>query len=389
MPSSKSSLASEAFSDYADEALIVAYGSHQDAMCFLSSSLSQQNGIALLSGPKGSGKSTIIKEQLAWSSRDASVALVDGIHLTPRQFLQSVLSQFGVAPVPLHDEQMLQSVNSFASQQKRSGQAPVVIVDNVDCATPSTLRVLNWLAALEVQGGFALRLVLAGKERVSNLFRDDGMRNISRRNPATFSLNPLSERETMLYLRTRLIAAGGERAEKVFPRDVCESLHELSLGWPGELNKHAFGIVQQIENAKEPELLPRIIITCEGATVAEHELTEKQYVIGRGDLADILVEDAYASKIHAMLKVYSNALVIVDLNSTNGTTVNSREVLKTILRSNDIITLGRHRLKIENAPVIGTEMDARIRASDTLTLKHLGDIRRTRAQHTIAALKHK
>ena len=118
-------------------------------------------------------------------------------------------------------------------------------------------------------------------------------------------------------------------------------------------------------------------------------MTEKQYVIGRGDLADILVEDSYASKIHAMLKVYSNALVLVDLNSTNGTTVNSKVVLKTILRSSDIITLGRHRLKIENAPVIGAEMDARIRATDTLTLRHLDDIRRTRAQHTIAALKHK
>ena len=90
-----------------------------------------------------------------------------------------------------------------------------------------------------------------------------------------------------------------------------------------------------------------------------------------------------------MLKVYSNALVLLDLNSTNGTTVNSREIVKTILRSNDIISLGRHRLKIEDAPVIGAEMDARIRAADTLTLKHLDDIRRTRAQHTIAALKHR
>lgn len=389
MQSHGNSLAGKAFGEYAEDALIVAYESHEDALRFLSSALQEPNGIALLSGPTGSGKSTIMKEQRAWSMRDAAVALVDGANLTPRQFLQSVLSQFGVAPVPLHDEQMLQAANSFASQQKRSGQAPIVIVDNVDRVTPSTLRLLNWLAALDVQGGFALRFILSGNERFSSIFRDDSTRSVIRRNPSTYSLNPLSARETVRYLRTRWVAAGGERAEKIFSRDVCEQLHEQALGWPGQLNRLAHDIAKESVPAIEPKPRPRIIITCDGATIAEHELTEKLYMIGRGELADIVIDDPYTSKIHAMLKVYSNALVLLDLNSTNGTTVNSREIVKTILRSDDIIMLGRHRLKIENAPVMGAEMDARIRASDTLTLKHLGDIRRTRAQHTISALKHK
>lgn len=389
MQSHGNSLAGKAFGEYAEDALIVAYESHEDALRFLSSALQEPNGIALLSGPTGSGKSTIMKEQRAWSIRDAAVALVDGANLTPRQFLQSVLSQFGVAPVPLHDEQMLQAANSFASQQKRSGQAPIVIVDNVDRVTPSTLRLLNWLAALDVQGGFALRFILSGNERFSSIFRDDSTRSVIRRNPSTYSLNPLSARETVRYLRTRWVAAGGERAEKIFSRDVCEQLHEQALGWPGQLNRLAHDIAKESVPAIEPKPRPRIIITCDGATIAEHELTEKLYMIGRGELADIVIDDPYTSKIHAMLKVYSNALVLLDLNSTNGTTVNSREIVKTILRSDDIIMLGRHRLKIENAPVMGAEMDARIRASDTLTLKHLGDIRRTRAQHTISALKHK
>jgi type II secretory pathway predicted ATPase ExeA len=389
MQSHENSMASKAFGEHADEALIVAYRSHQDALRFLSSALSQPNGIALLSGPSGSGKSTIVREQGTWSSRDTAVALVDGNKLTPRQFLQSVLSQFRVAPVPLHDEQMLQSINSFATQQKRDGQVPVVIVDNVDRATPSTLRLLNWFAALESQGGYALRLILTGGERLSGMFRDDSVRSIARRNAATYALNPLSNREATLYLRTRYIAAGGERVENVFSLETCEKIQVQSHGWPGQLNQHAHDVVSDIESKKAPKSRASVVITCDGATVAEHEMTQKQYLIGRGELADIVIQDSYASKIHAMLKVYSNALVLLDLNSTNGTTVNSNVVLKTVLRSNDVISLGRHRLKIMNAPAIDTDMDARIRASDTLTLKHLDDIRRTRAQHTIAALKHK
>ncbi len=133
----------------------------------------------------------------------------------------------------------------------------------------------------------------------------------------------------------------------------------------------------------------RIIVTCDGETVAEHELTKRQYVIGRGDLADIIIEDSYVSKMHAMLQIYSNAIVLLDLNSTNGTTVNSTVVQKTILRNNDIISLGQYRLKIENAPALSTEMDQRVKASDTLTMEHLDDFRRLRARRTVTALKHR
>ncbi|MGB5719900.1 MAG: hypothetical protein WBM34_04335, partial [Woeseiaceae bacterium] len=89
------SLGSKAFGEQSDPGLIVAYQSHQDALQFLSAALDQANGMAFLQGPTGSGKSTIVREQSAWSGRDAAVALVDGTHLSPRRLLTDMLSQFG------------------------------------------------------------------------------------------------------------------------------------------------------------------------------------------------------------------------------------------------------------------------------------------------------
>ena len=123
--------------------------------------------------------------------------------------------------------------------------------------------------------------------------------------------------------------------------------------------------------------------------MAEYELTERQYVIWRGETADILIEDPFVSKMHAMLQVYHNAIMLVDLNSTNGTTVNSRIVLKSVLHSDDVIMLGKHRLKIENAPAISAEMDDAIKATDTVTMQSLDDLRRARAKRTVKMLKHK
>jgi pSer/pThr/pTyr-binding forkhead associated (FHA) protein len=88
-----------------------------------------------------------------------------------------------------------------------------------------------------------------------------------------------------------------------------------------------------------------------------------------------------------MVQVYANAIVLLDLNSTNGTTVNSKVVQRTVLRNNDIISLGRFRLKVENAPAISADVDERIKASDTMTLRTLEDVRRSRARRTISALK--
>lgn len=387
---SESALSSKAFGDLADDGLVVAYQSHQDAMRFLSASLSQANGVGILQGPNGSGKTTIVKEQLAWSRRDVATAFVDGKHLTPRRLVTDMMAQFGVGTtVSGDDQQLLQQLNNFMSQETRSGNPPVLFVDDAEQASSSALRLLNWLAALDARGNFALRIVLAGKERLADVLRDDGMRSFARRHPATYTLNPLSVQETMIYLRTRLMAAGGERAERVFPIDVCEQLHVRSGGWPGALNQRAIEVMDRIAELKSARLIPRILVTRDGDTVAEYELTDREYVIGRNDLADILVEDTYVSKIHAMLKVYSNAVVLIDLNSTNGTTVNSRVVQKTILRDNDVITLGHFKLKIEGAPALSPEMDEKIKASDTMTMHNLEDLRRVRARRTIKALKHK
>ena len=355
----------------------------------MSSALGQANGVALLQGPTGSGKTTIINEQLGWSSRDAAVALVDGVHLTPRGLVTGMLSQFDVPIVSQEDEQLLQTLNNFLAQQTRTERAPVLIIDDADRATSSALRLLNWLAALDARGNYALRIILTGRERLSALVRNDSMRSLARRHPATYTLNPMSAQETMIYLRTRLIAAGGERCEKVFPVDVCDNLRELSRGWPGALNERAIEAIDRMSELRSARSVPRIIVTRDGETVAEVELRKRQYVIGRTDLADIIIEDRYVSKIHAMLQIYSNAIVLLDLNSTNGTTVNSTIVQKTILRNNDIIVLGRYRLKIENAPALSAEMDEKITAADTITLQHLGDLRRSRALRTITALKHK
>jgi pSer/pThr/pTyr-binding forkhead associated (FHA) protein len=55
---------------------------------------------------------------------------------------------------------------------------------------------------------------------------------------------------------------------------------------------------------------------------------DSELVLGRGDQADIRLEDPFASGRHALIYEQGNIVVIEDLNSTNGTYLNE-ELLQT------------------------------------------------------------
>lgn len=382
-------LSRKAFGHSAEAGLVISYESYQVALRFLTAALNRENGIALLQGPRGSGKTTIVREQAAWWQRETPVAVFDGRKSATRELVSAMLSQYGVEVIAQQDEQMLQALGNYLAQQSRSGRSPILIVDNADALGSSTLSLLNWLAALDTQGRWSLRIVLTGSEGLAELASKRSMRNVERRHPAVFSMNPLSPREAVVYLRTRLVIAGGEKPESLFPVEVCERLHELSRGWPGRLNDFALESMARMEGLRDTRGMPRVIVTKDGTTLADYSLSKRECIIGRDKMADIVINDSYVSKLHAMLQLYADGVVLLDLNSTNGTLVNSVETKKALLRNNDIISLGSYRLKIENVPAISDDMAAKIRKADTLTLKNLNDVRRARARHNVVVMKHR
>ena len=60
-------------------------------------------------------------------------------------------------------------------------------------------------------------------------------------------------------------------------------------------------------------------------------------------------------------------------------------VKKTILANDDIISLGNHRLKVENAPALSEDMKELLKTPDTLKMKNLIDLRRLRARRRAMA----
>jgi type II secretory pathway predicted ATPase ExeA len=409
-------LGEKAFGGAADSLITVKYRSHLDALKSVESSLHEPGGVSLLLGSDGAGKTTILREFALHLSSDSDVVMLDGRELDSQQFLSRMLQQLGSQPTGSSDEQLIREVRQIVVDLARSWQPPVVIVDNVDRMYPSTLGILNILAAIKDDNRHVLRFIFGGTRSLQNLIDSDGMSNFSRRQPGRFEMEPLSAKETMIYLHARLKAAGFDRADTIFPFDVCDRLREQSGGWPGMLNLFAleaikrssgfplsvadtYGTAEKASAASGTNLPvldvttvvkrkpPGLTISKDGKVVSEYVFKGNKVLLGRSDFVDVIIEDDFVSKVHAIFLLYSDALVLLDLNSSNGLTVNSVVTRKTILRSDDVISLGNHRIKVENAPPVTEDMEELIRSPDTLKMKTLIDLRRQRAKRRLKSVR--
>lgn len=72
--------------------------------------------------------------------------------------------------------------------------------------------------------------------------------------------------------------------------------------------------------------------------------------IGRATGADFIVDAALVSRLHCRLtNDRTNALVVEDLDSTNGILVNGKRVNRSQLRAGDTLTVGRVEFMITAA----------------------------------------
>ncbi len=352
-----------AFGRGADSVVTVKYRAQLDALAFLLNELREQTNVALVHGPEHAGKSTLMRLMGPLLPRDTTIALVDGMRIKPRQLVADALRQFGVATDLESTDELMQMLNTFAVQQTRASEPPILIIDNADRMFPSALKTLDTLSSLKSQGRSVLRILLTG--------RSERLPGVSGRSIAAFALQPMTLAETTSYLHARLKAAGVTHPDAVLPLDVCDEIHQRSEGWPGRASHCANEIL-----APQP---PSLVISRGGKVIEEYRFKEKKVLIGRSEFADIVIKDDFVSKMHAVLVLYSDALVLIDLNSINGTTVNSRKLTSTVLQTDDVISLGHHRIKIRNAPPISADVKKTLSEQDTVQMKNLADLRRAKS----------
>jgi pSer/pThr/pTyr-binding forkhead associated (FHA) protein len=101
--------------------------------------------------------------------------------------------------------------------------------------------------------------------------------------------------------------------------------------------------------------MAKLILSVDGQVLSEHVLSKERILIGRKAHNDIQIDNLAVSGEHAAIITILNDSFIEDLGSTNGTLVNGKPIKKHFLQPNDVIEIGKHKLKYfnEGPPLAG------------------------------------
>lgn len=95
----------------------------------------------------------------------------------------------------------------------------------------------------------------------------------------------------------------------------------------------------------------KLILSMDGAVLKEYPLNKERMTIGRKPHNDIAIDNLAVSGEHAAIVTILHDSFLEDLDSTNGLEVNGAPTKKHFLQNNDVIGIGKYKLKYINDQV--------------------------------------
>ena len=94
--------------------------------------------------------------------------------------------------------------------------------------------------------------------------------------------------------------------------------------------------------------MPKLIVSIDGVVVKEVQLTQDRATLGRRPYNDIVIDNLAVSGEHAVLHMADGRVTLEVLGSTNGTYVNGKAVKQHALADDDLIEVGKYKLKFQD-----------------------------------------
>ncbi len=354
---------------------------HARAKAYMESTIWLADGFVVVTGDIGSGKTTLLQSFLGELEDNIVYAIISQTQLTPAQFLQAVLVEFGFEPFNKRKVELLDMLNMFLIEQYSNGKKVILIVDEAQNLSAKVLEEIRMLSGIETHKEKVLRIILAGQPELKATLDSPKLKQLVQRVRLRFHLGPLDRREMREYIEHRLAVGGradkdliaddafatiyrytggvprlintlcdtallcafAEEKESVSNEDVMSAIEELN--WKEvDSTTGSFRTVSENDPAKLPGYLTRIEVRSEGEILSKHMFEAGRAIVGRSPDNEIYVESRFVSRRHAQFLTDEFGCTIEDLNSTNGIHFGESRVKKRLLRNGDIITLGLHEL---------------------------------------------
>lgn len=225
---------------------------HQRALSYLQYGLDQGEGFIVITGPIGTGKTTIARNLLSQMGDESIVAAqLVTTKLDPQELLALVVSEFNIDTKGDSKADLLSAIEKFLIALNKQGKRALLIVDEAQNLPSETVEELRMLSNFQLENKPLIQSFLLGQEELKPIIQAPNMEQFRQRIIASAHLKPLIAEEVKEYINHRLHQAGCNK-ENLFSDNAFNLIHEKTLGVPRKINIFVdrlllFGFLEELE----------------------------------------------------------------------------------------------------------------------------------------------
>jgi general secretion pathway protein A len=222
-----------------DPTCFVASKRHTEALAALYYGVRRHKGFVVITGEVGTGKTLLLRclLDLLKESRDITYAYIFNGRLSPTEFLQYILADFGLPTSGKSKCDLLLDLGQFLVSRCKKNLTTVLIVDEAHHLSDDILEEVRLLSNLETTNDKLLQIILAGQPELDEQLDSFGLRQLKQRIAVRTQLYPLDASETKQYIEQRLQTAGAATFDShIFTEEAIAAVFSYSRGLPRLIN---------------------------------------------------------------------------------------------------------------------------------------------------------
>ena len=256
--------------------------SHRRAYDELLTGLRRREGLLLLTGETGTGKTTLCRAVIDALGHRTFSALILNPYMSDTEVLRVVLRDFGLvsrdeirrgAFAKADTPQLLDTLEGFLRSLLPLNSYAVLIIDEAQSLTPQVLDRVRMLGSFEQDGHRLLQIVLVGQPGLADTIKAESMRALNERITRRTTLTPLSQTEVADYIEHRLAIAGGRDRVRFLPEAVA-LIADLSRGLPRRVNLLCDRTLEEGRVSGKTAIGPDLVRRAAKAVAGAHEPAE-------------------------------------------------------------------------------------------------------------------
>jgi general secretion pathway protein A len=222
-----------------DPTCFVATRRHNEALASLYYGVRWHKGFIVVTGEVGTGKTLLLRclLRLLRASKDVAYAYVFNSRMEPTEFLQYIVSDFGLQAAGKNKGELLLELGQFLIARGARKQTTVLIIDEAHHLSSEILEEVRLLSNLETTDEKLLQIVLVGQPELDDTLDAADLRQLKQRIALRAHLGSLDAGETREYIEKRLQIAGADPTRPaIFSPEAILAIHQYSQGLPRLIN---------------------------------------------------------------------------------------------------------------------------------------------------------